>query len=93
MIGEIGGVEELDTAKYIETNVTKPVVCYVAGHHAPAGVQLGHAGAILGSQDESAATKTAVLSKAGAITTDSILTLINKVSELSTDLTNIDKTD
>lgn len=93
MIGEIGGVEELDVAKYIEANITKPVVSYIAGHHAPAGVQLGHAGAILGSHDESAAAKTSALGKAGTITTDSILTLINKVSELSTDLTNVDKSD
>ena len=54
MIGEIGGTDEQQAAKYVKENVTKPVYGYIAGHAAPAGVQLGHAGAILGSADESA---------------------------------------
>lgn len=43
MIGEIGGQEEIAAASYIEQFVTKPIFTYIAGHHAPAGVQLGHA--------------------------------------------------
>jgi succinyl-CoA synthetase alpha subunit len=59
MIGEIGGVDEIAAADYIEAHVTKPVYAYIAGHSAPAGVQMGHAGAILGTNElESAATKT-----------------------------------
>lgn len=79
MIGEIGGTDEIAAAEHIKNNVTKPVYGYIAGHHAPAGVQLGHAGAILGSEDESAKAKTAALKKAGVITGDSIVELINKV--------------
>lgn len=77
MIGEIGGTDELAAAEYIKDNITKPVYGYIAGHHAPAGVQLGHAGAILGSENESASAKTIALKKAGVITSDSIVELIH----------------
>lgn len=79
LIGEIGGQEEIEAAGYIKDNITKPVYAYVAGHHAPAGVQLGHAGAILGSDQESAKTKTQLLAEAGATTAQSITELINKI--------------
>lgn len=75
-IGEIGGTDEHAAAEFMKASVTKPVYAYVAGHHAPAGVQLGHAGAILGSHDESAAAKTAAFKAAGAHTADSITELI-----------------
>ena len=77
MIGEIGGTNEIDAADYIAKSVTKPVYAYIAGQHAPAGVQLGHAGAILGSANESANAKTTYLSKKGITTTTSITELIN----------------
>lgn len=76
LIGEIGGQEEIDAALFIKEHVTKPVYAYIAGHHAPQGVQLGHAGAILGSKHESAAAKTRVLKLAGAKTATSITELI-----------------
>lgn len=79
LIGEIGGQEELDAAAYIADHLTKPVFAYIAGHHAPAGVQLGHAGAIMGSDRESAAAKTAALQAAGVVTAASINQLLNKV--------------
>jgi len=79
LIGEIGGQDEIEAAAYIKKHVTKPVFAYIAGHHAPAGVQLGHAGAILGSDQESAANKTKILSKADAKTAKSIVDLINLV--------------
>jgi succinyl-CoA synthetase alpha subunit len=80
MIGEIGGVDEIAAADYIEAHVTKPVYAYIAGHSAPAGVQMGHAGAILGTNElESAATKTAYLAAHGAITAESITALIEKI--------------
>lgn len=79
LIGEIGGTEEIEAAAYIKKSVTKPVFAYIAGHHAPAGVQLGHAGAILGSDHESARVKTEILARAGAITTTSINNLLNKI--------------
>lgn len=77
LIGEIGGKEELEAADYIREHVTKPVYAYVAGHSAPAGVRLGHAGAILGSDQESAKNKTLALQDAGAETANSITELID----------------
>lgn len=81
MIGEIGGTEELMAADYIQSSVTKPVFSYITGHHAPAHVQLGHAGAILGSDAESAAAKTAALRAAGSITATSIVELVHHVND------------
>ena len=77
MIGEIGGTDEHAAATHIKQHITKPVFSYIAGHAAPKGVQLGHAGAILGSEDESAAAKTEALRDAGATTSTSIVDLIN----------------
>jgi len=81
LIGEIGGTDEQAAADYIASSVTKPVYAYVAGHHAPVGVQLGHAGAILGGVDESAASKTAALQAAGATVATSITGLIQLISD------------
>jgi succinyl-CoA synthetase alpha subunit len=80
LIGEIGGQDEIDAAAYIKERVTKPVFAYIAGHHAPAGVQLGHAGAILGSDQESAGNKTKILAESGAKTANSITDLITLIS-------------
>jgi succinyl-CoA synthetase alpha subunit len=79
MIGEIGGIDELAAAKHVKNHITKPVYGYIAGHHAPAGVQLGHAGAILGSDNESAQAKSHAFKEAGIITKNSIVDLINAV--------------
>lgn len=79
MIGEIGGTAEYDAADYIADHVTKPVYSYITGHHAPEGVQLGHAGAILGNASESAAAKTEYLQSKGAKTATNLLALIEQV--------------
>ena len=80
MIGEIGGISEITAADYIKQSINKPVYAYIAGHSAPAGIQMGHAGAILGTNAlESAAAKTAYLQQAGAITANSISKLIQKI--------------
>lgn len=79
MIGEIGGTEEIKASEYIKNHITKPVYAYVTGHSAPAGVQMGHAGAILNSNLESADTKTAHLKKSGAITANNIVELISLI--------------
>lgn len=80
MIGEIGGVQEIAAADYIRQHVSKPVYAYIAGHSAPRGVQMGHAGAILGTNHlESAAAKTEALSLAGAMTSSSISQLIDTI--------------
>ena len=81
LIGEIGGREELDAADYIKSSITKPVFAYIAGHSAPVGVQLGHAGAILSSGAESAEAKTNYLAQAGVRTANSMTALIDAASE------------
>lgn len=81
MIGEIGGVDEIAAADYIRDHITKPVYAYVAGHSAPVGVQMGHAGAILGTNKlESASAKTHYLEECGATVATSITELIAKIS-------------
>ncbi len=80
LIGEIGGTSEYDAADFVARHVTKPVFAYVTGHHAPAGVQLGHAGAILGSEKESAAAKTEYLAKNGAVTATNLVALMNEIT-------------
>lgn len=80
MIGEIGGISEITAADYIKQFISKPVYAYIAGYSAPSGVQMGHAGAILGTNAlESATAKTAYLQQAGAITANSISQLIQKI--------------
>ncbi|NAZ87755.1 succinate--CoA ligase subunit alpha, partial [Kineococcus indalonis] len=65
MIGEIGGDAEERAAKYIEANVTKPVVGYVAGFTAPEGKTMGHAGAIVSGSAGTAQAKKEALEAAG----------------------------
>ena len=80
MIGEIGGISEITAADYIKQFISKPVYAYIAGYSAPSGVQMGHAGAILGTNAlESAAAKTAYLQQSGTITANSISQLIQKI--------------
>jgi len=79
LIGEIGGTDEISAAEHIRVNITKPVYGYIAGQHAPAGVQLGHAGAILGSEQESAQAKSTLLQTAGVTMSESIVELIHSL--------------
>jgi len=79
LIGEIGGKSELEAATFIKQKVTKPVYAYIVGRHAPSGVQLGHAGAILSSDTESAKAKTIALAHAGAQTFTSITELVKTI--------------
>ena len=65
MIGEIGGDAEERAAEYIKTNVTKPVVGYVAGFTAPEGKTMGHAGAIVTGSAGTAQAKKEALEAAG----------------------------
>jgi succinyl-CoA synthetase alpha subunit len=65
MIGEIGGGMEAEAAHWIKANGTKPVVGFIAGQTAPAGRRMGHAGAIVGGKDDTAAAKMAIMAECG----------------------------
>jgi succinyl-CoA synthetase alpha subunit len=75
MVGEIGGGEEEDAAKYIKNHVTKPVVAYIAGQTAPPGKRMGHAGAIVTGGVGTAAGKMTALQEAG-------ITVVNSPTEI-----------
>ena len=65
MIGEIGGPQEADAAKWVKENMTKPVVGYVAGLTAPKGRRMGHAGAIISAEGDTAAEKAEIMKSYG----------------------------
>jgi succinyl-CoA synthetase alpha subunit len=65
MIGEIGGTMEADAAYWIKEHGTKPVVGFIAGQTAPKGRRMGHAGAIVGGAEDTAAAKMKILRECG----------------------------
>ena len=65
MIGEIGGSMEADAANWIKANGTKPVVGFIAGQTAPKGRTMGHAGAIVGGEDDTAEAKMKIMKECG----------------------------
>jgi succinyl-CoA synthetase alpha subunit len=65
MIGEIGGSMESEAAYWIKNYGTKPVVGFIAGQTAPKGRRMGHAGAIIGGRDDTAAAKMDIMRECG----------------------------
>ncbi len=65
MIGEIGGGMEAEAARWIKENGSKPVIGFIAGQTAPPGRRMGHAGAIVGGAEDTAAAKMAIMRECG----------------------------
>jgi succinyl-CoA synthetase alpha subunit len=78
MVGEIGGRSELDAAEVVRT-MTKPVIAHVLGRHAPPGKRMGHAGALIGDDDENVPGKSAALGAAGALVADRFVDIADRV--------------
>ncbi len=71
MIGEIGGTDEVDAAKWIRDNMKKPVAGFIAGRTAPKGKRMGHAGAIIGGEEDTAQAKIDALRACGILVAES----------------------
>ena len=82
IIGEIGGDMEIQAAEYIQNNITKPVVAFIAGRTAPKGKRMGHAGAIIAGSKGTAQEKMDALTKAGVTVVDSPADIGIKVKEV-----------
>ena len=82
MIGEIGGNLEAQAAEWIKEHGTKPVVGFIAGVTAPAGRTMGHAGAIVGGEDDTAEAKKRILRACGVHVVDSPAEIGKKMAEV-----------
>ena len=82
MVGEIGGNAEESAAEYIKSNITKPVISYIAGQTAPEGKRMGHAGAIIAGGKGTAEDKIKKLKECGVHIADNLVSIGTKVSEV-----------
>jgi succinyl-CoA synthetase alpha subunit len=71
VIGEIGGNMETEAAEWIKENGTKPVIGFIAGQTAPKGRKMGHAGAIIGGKNDTAAAKMEIMKECGIYVVES----------------------
>ena len=82
MIGEIGGTMEADAARWIKEYGTKPVVGFIAGQTAPKGRTMGHAGAIVGGDEDTAEAKMKIMTECGIHVVKSPADLGSKMKEV-----------
>jgi len=82
MIGEIGGSMEAEAALWVKANGTKPVVGFIAGQTAPPGRRMGHAGAIIGGADDTAAAKMKIMAECGIYVVQSPADIGKKMAEV-----------
>ena len=81
-IGEIGGNMEAEAAHWIKEHGTKPVVGFIAGQTAPPGRRMGHAGAIVGGKDDTAAAKMKIMKECGIHVVESPAIIGKKMAEV-----------
>ncbi|HUL54099.1 MAG TPA: succinate--CoA ligase subunit alpha [Opitutaceae bacterium] len=90
LIGEIGGTAEVEAARWIKANCQKPVAGFIAGATAPPGRRMGHAGAVIGGKEDTAAAKIAIFQECGievAVTpSDMADALLRKAQAMGVDL-------
>lgn len=84
MIGEIGGVGEIEAARFIKEKMSKPVLAIIGGQNAPPGKKMGHAGAIISGKETTAEAKIQALQSAGATIVDDPLALVSAIKSMRT---------
>jgi succinyl-CoA synthetase alpha subunit len=82
MIGEIGGSMEADASYWVKESGTKPVVGFIAGQTAPKGRRMGHAGAIIGGKDDTAAAKMKIMRECGITVVESPADIGRRMKEV-----------
>jgi succinyl-CoA synthetase alpha subunit len=83
MIGEIGGDAEIKAAEFVKNHkIKKPIVGFIAGVTAPAGKRMGHAGAIVSGENDSAEAKIKAMQNAGIIVAPTPASMGKTLAEL-----------